>query len=81
MKAIRDWVILKPELQATSDNNLIIIPDSAKDYNWRGTVISAGEQCEGVEVGKRYIYKQYAGFSYEDYLFIKREDILAEEPM
>lgn len=85
IKPIEDRVLVEPMAAEQRTASGIIIPDSAKEKQQKGTVVAVGPGTKDVvmqvKVGDVVLYGKYAGTELssdgKDYLFMKQSDILA----
>ena len=78
-------ILVKPVAAEEKTASGIIIPDSAKEKQQKGTVLAVGKGTEKekmeVKVGDLVVYGKYAGTEIEDggksYLILNQSDILA----
>ena len=85
IKPFADRVLIEPAAAETKTSSGIIIPDSAKEKQQKGTVVAIGKGTKEnpitVKVGDQVLYGKYAGTELQhegsDYLIMKESDILA----
>lgn len=85
IKPLADRVLLKPVEAETTTASGLIIPDSAKEKQQKGTVIAVGKGTKDapmtVKVGDTVLYGKYAGTELilegDEYLIMRESDILA----
>lgn len=85
IKPLADRVLVEPLQAETTTASGLIIPDSAKEKQQKGTVIAVGkgtkEEPMTVKVGDTVLYGKYGGTELviEDtkYLIMRESDILA----
>ncbi|MDP6922688.1 MAG: co-chaperone GroES [Lutibacter sp.] len=85
IKPLADRVLIEPLPAETTTASGLIIPDSAKEKQQKGTVVAVGNGTKDapltVKVGDTVLYGKYAGteivFEGTDYLIMKEADILA----
>lgn len=85
IKPLHDRVIVKPAEAETKTAGGIIIPDTAKEKQQKGTVIAAGpgkkDEPMTVKPGDTVLFSKYAGTEInvdgEDVLIMRESDILA----
>ncbi len=85
IKPLADRVLIKPLEAETTTASGLIIPDSAKEKQQKGTVIAVGNGTKDekmtVKVGDTVLFGKYAGTELvlEDveYLIMREADILA----
>jgi len=85
IKPLGDRVVLKPLEAETTTASGLIIPDSAKEKQQKGTVVAVGNGTKDepmtVKVGDVVLFGKYAGTESElegaDYLIMRESDILA----
>ncbi len=85
IKPLGDRVVLKPLEAETTTASGLIIPDSAKEKQQKGTVVAVGNGTKDepmtVKVGDIVLFGKYAGTELElegaDYLIMRESDILA----
>ena len=85
IKPIADRVVIEPSAAETTTASGIIIPDTAKKKNKKGTVVAVGsgktDYTMTVKVGDTVLYGKYAGteLKYEgkDYLIMREDEIYA----
>ncbi len=85
IKPLGDRVVLKPLEAETTTASGLIIPDSAKEKQQKGTVVAVGNGTKDepmtVKVGDVVLFGKYAGTELEldgaDYLIMRESDILA----
>lgn len=85
IKPLADRVVIQPLPAETTTAAGLIIPDSAKEKQQKGTVIAAGkgtkDQPVTVKVGDVVLYGKYAGteivLNDTEYLIMSESDILA----
>ena len=78
---IETRVLVLPEKAADfyDENNLLVIPDSAKESPPQGEVIAIGDKVEVVQKGNKVLYTKGAGiraeFNRVEYLIMREHDI------
>jgi len=85
IKPLADRVLIEPMAAETTTAFGIIIPDSAKEKQQKGTVIAVGQgtkdQAMTVKKGDTILYAKYAGTELsvdgKEYLIMHESDILA----
>ncbi len=85
IKPLADRVLVKPLEAETTTASGLIIPDSAKEKQQKGTVIAVGngtkEVTMTVKVGDTVLFGKYAGTELvledTEYLIMREADILA----
>ncbi|WP_457616668.1 co-chaperone GroES [Lutibacter sp.] len=85
IKPLADRVLVEPLPAETTTASGLIIPDSAKEKQQKGTVIAVGNGTKDepmtVKVGDIVLYGKYAGTEIEldgtEYLIMRESDILA----
>jgi len=85
IKPLADRVLIQPLPAETTTASGLIIPDSAKEKQQKGTVIAIGtgtkDEPMTVKVGDTVLYGKYAGtelvLDSTEYLIMKEADILA----
>ncbi len=85
IKPLADRVLVEPLPAETTTASGLIIPDSAKEKQQKGTVIAVGNGTKDepmtVKVGDVVLYGKYAGTEIEldgtEYLIMRESDILA----
>lgn len=85
IKPLADRVLLKPVEAETTTASGLIIPDSAKQKQQKGTVLAVGngtkEEPMTVKVGDSVLYGKFAGTELvldgTEYLIMRESDILA----
>ena len=85
IKPLADRVLLKPVEAETTTASGLIIPDSAKEKQQKGTVLAVGNGTKDepmiVKVGDTLLYGKYAGTELvlegTEYLIMREADILA----
>jgi len=85
IKPLADRVLLKPVEAETTTASGLIIPDSAKEKQQKGTVLAVGNGTKDepmtVKVGDSVLYGKYAGTELilegSEYLIMRESDILA----
>ena len=85
IKPLGDRVVLKPLEAETTTASGLIIPDSAKEKQQKGTVVAVGNGTKDepmtVKVGDVVLFGKYAGTELEledaEYLIMRESDILA----
>ena len=85
IKPLGDRVVLKPLEAETTTASGLIIPDSAKEKQQKGTVVAVGNGTKDepmtVKVGDTVLYGKYAGTELilegTEYLIMRESDILA----
>lgn len=85
IKPLSDRVLIEPHPAEKTTASGLIIPDSAKEKQQKGTVIAVGNGTKDepmtVKVGDTVLYGKYAGTELildgTDYLIMREIDILA----
>lgn len=85
IKPLADRVLVEPLQAETTTVSGLIIPDSAKEKQQKGTVIAVGkgtkEEPMTVKVGDTVLYGKYGGTEIviedTEYLIMRESDILA----
>ncbi len=85
IKPLADRVLVEPLQAETTTASGLIIPDSAKEKQQKGTVIAIGngtkEEPMTVKVGDTVLYGKYGGTELviegTEYLIMRESDILA----
>ena len=85
IKPLADRVLLKPVEAETTTASGLIIPDSAKEKQQKGTVLAVGNGTKDepmtVKVGDTVLYGKYAGTELAiegtEYLIMRESDIFA----
>ena len=85
IKPLADRVLLQPVEAETTTASGLIIPDSAKEKQQKGTVLAVGNGTKDepmtVKVGDTVLYGKYAGAELilegNEYLIMRESDILA----
>ena len=85
IKPLADRVLIEPVEAETTTASGLIIPDSAKEKQQKGTVLAVGNGTKDepmtVKVGDTVLYGKYAGTELKldgkDYLMMRESDILA----
>ena len=85
IKPLADRVLVEPLEAETTTASGLIIPDSAKEKQQKGTVIAIGNGLKDepmtVKVGDTVLFGKYAGtelvLESTEYLIMKESDILA----
>jgi len=85
IKPLADRVLVKPLEAETTTASGLIIPDSAKEKQQKGTVIAVGkgtkDESMTVKVGDTVLFGKYAGtelvLESTEYLIMREADILA----
>lgn len=85
IKPLSDRVLVEPHPAEKTTASGLIIPDSAKEKQQKGTVIAVGNGLKDepmtVKVGDTVLYGKYAGSELVvdgiDYLIMRESDILA----
>ncbi|MDX1830343.1 MAG: co-chaperone GroES [Lutibacter sp.] len=85
IKPLADRVLIKPLEAETTTASGLIIPDSAKEKQQKGTVIAVGPGTKDepitVKVGDTVLFGKYAGTELvledTEYLIMREADILA----
>ena len=85
IKPLADRVLLQPTEAETTTASGLIIPDSAKEKQQKGTVLAVGNGTKDepmtVKVGDTVLYGKYAGTELTlegtEYLIMRESDILA----
>jgi len=85
IKPLADRVLLQPVEAETTTASGLIIPDSAKEKQQKGTVLAVGNGTKDepmtVKVGDTVLYGKYAGTELIlegiEYLIMRESDILA----
>jgi chaperonin GroES len=85
IKPLADRVLVKPLEAETTTASGLIIPDSAKEKQQKGTVIAIGKGLKDepmtVKVNDTVLFAKYAGTELDlegtDYLIMRESDILA----
>lgn len=87
IKPLADRVIVLPLQAETTTSSGIIIPDSAKEKQQKGTVVAVGEGTKDnpttLEIGDVVLYGKYSGTEImiddEEYMVMRESDILAKQ--
>ncbi|MDP3311844.1 co-chaperone GroES [Lutibacter sp.] len=85
IKPLADRVLIEPLPAETKTASGLILPDSAKEKQQKGTVIAVGKGTKDepmtVKVGDTVLFGKYAGtelvIENVDYLIMRESDILA----
>ena len=85
IKPLADRVLIEPVEAETTTASGLIIPDSAKEKQQKGTVLAVGNGTKDepmtVKVGDSVLYGKYAGTELilegSEYLIMRESDILA----
>lgn len=85
IKPLADRVLIEPMQAETTTASGLIIPDSAKEKQQKGTVIAVGNGTKDepmtVKIGDVVLFGKYAGtelvLDSTDYLIMRESDILA----
>ena len=85
IKPLADRVLIEPAPAETTTASGLILPDSAKEKQQKGTVIAVGNGTKDepmtVKVGDTVLYGKYAGteltLEETDYLIMREADIMA----
>ncbi|SDX40031.1 chaperonin GroES [Lutibacter oricola] len=85
IKPLADRVLVEPAPAETTTASGLILPDSAKEKQHKGTVIAVGNGTKDepmtVKVGDTVLYGKYAGTELilegTDYLIMREADIMA----
>jgi chaperonin GroES len=85
IKPLADRVLIKPLEAETTTASGLIIPDSAKEKQQKGTVIAVGtgtkDEAMTVKIGDTVLFGKYAGTELvledTEYLIMRESDILA----
>jgi chaperonin GroES len=85
IKPLADRVVIEPLPAETTTASGLIIPDSAKEKQQKGTVMAVGSGTKDepmtVKVGDTVLYGKYSGteivFEGTEYLIMRESDILA----
>ena len=85
IKPLADRVLIEPQPAETTTASGLIIPDSAKEKQQKGTVFAVGngtnDEPMTVKVGDTVLYGKYAGAELilegNEYLIMRESDILA----
>lgn len=85
IKPLADRVLVQPVEAETTTASGLIIPDSAKEKQQKGTVLAVGNGTKDepmtVKVGDTILYGKYAGTELDldgsEYLIMRESDILA----
>jgi len=85
IKPLADRVLVQPAPAEETSKGGIIIPESAKEKQQKGTIIAIGtgkvDEPLTVKVGDSVLYGKYSGteisFEGEDYLIMRESDIFA----
>ncbi|MGV6845722.1 MAG: co-chaperone GroES [Lutibacter sp.] len=85
IKPLADRVLIQPLPAETTTASGLIIPDSAKEKQQKGTVIAVGpgtkDETMTVKVGDTVLFGKYAGTELvlddTEYLIMRESDILA----
>jgi len=85
IKPLADRVLIEPQPAETTTASGLIIPDSAKEKQQKGTVLAVGNGTKDepmtVKVGDTVLYGKYAGAELilegNEYLIMRESDILA----
>lgn len=78
---IKDRIIVKPITQSTKTAGGIMLPESALERPFSGTVLAAGPEAKQVQTGDTVIYNRYSGAQFnldgEDVFIMKEDEALA----
>ena len=85
IKPLADRVLIEPVEAETTTASGLIIPDSAKEKQQKGTVLAVGKGTKDepmtVKVGDTVLYGKYAGSELvlegKEYIIMRENDILA----
>jgi len=85
IKPLADRVLIEPVEAETTTASGLIIPDSAKEKQQKGTVLAVGKGTKDepmtVKVGDTVLYGKYAGSELvlegKEYIIMRESDILA----
>ncbi|MDV7187063.1 co-chaperone GroES [Lutibacter sp. TH_r2] len=85
IKPLADRVLIEPVAAETTTASGLIIPDSAKEKQQKGTVVAVGNGTKDepmtVKIGDTVLYGKYAGTELilegTEYLIMREADILA----
>ncbi len=85
IKPLADRVLVQPAPAEETTRGGIIIPETAKEKQQKGTIIAVGngkvDEPLTVKVGDSVLYGKYSGteisFEGEDYLIMRESDIFA----
>ena len=85
IKPLADRVLIEPVPAETTTASGLILPDSAKEKQQKGTVMAVGNGTKDepmtVKVGNIVLYGKYSGTELKlegkDYLIMRESDILA----
>ena len=85
IKPLADRVLIEPVPAETTTASGLILPDSAKEKQQKGTVMAVGNGTKDepmtVKVGDTVLYGKYAGtellFEGSEYIIMREADILA----
>lgn len=85
IKPLADRVLIEPAAAETTTASGLIIPDSAKEKQQKGTVVAVGNGTKDepmtVKIGDTVLYGKYAGTELilegTEYLIMREADILA----
>lgn len=81
IRPLADRVLVLPDPAETKTASGIIIPDTAKEKPDSGTVIAVGGKVTDITIGKKVLYRKYAGTEVSNegktYLVMKQDDVIA----
>jgi len=85
IKPLADRVLIEPVPAETTTASGLILPDSAKEKQQKGTVVAVGNGTKGepmtVKIGDTVLYGKFAGTELllegSEYLIMREADILA----
>ena len=85
IKPLADRVLIEPAPAETKTVGGIIIPDTAKEKPWQGTIVAVGKGTKDEEMvlkeGDTVLYGKYAGTELEyegkKYLIMRQSDVVA----
>ena len=85
IKPLADRVLIEPAPAETKTVGGIIIPDTAKEKPWQGTIVAVGKGTKDEEMvlkeGDTVLYGKYAGteleFEGKKYLIMRQSDVVA----
>lgn len=79
-RPLKDRILVKPESPEEKTEGGIIIPDSAKQTQQKGTVVAIGDSVESVSTKDTVVYGKTSGIEInlegEDYLIMREDDVL-----
>lgn len=81
IKPIGERLLVKPSVSETKTSSGIYIPESAKEKQNTGEVISIGKIEDEINIGDKVLYSKFTGTEVEldgeQYIILEIKDILA----